>query len=118
MNTLCDTETRCCSAALPTTWSTLSGLLAPDCDTPSQLTIDQDLMCLQPAANNAAATVFQMTAAANPLLATLPAPGVSVNRGEMQACAVLLPHVHPRATEVYYVLSGEQIRSQAALTLI
>ena len=56
--------------------------------------------------DNAAATVFQMDATANPLLATLPAPGVSVNRGEMQACAVLLPHVHPRATEVYYVLNG------------
>ena len=55
-----------------------------------------------------------MDAAANPLLATLPAPGISVNRGEMQACAVLLPHIHPRATEIYYVLSGEQ--TQCTLT--
>ena len=44
-----------------------------------------------------------MDVSANGLLATIPGPGISINRGTLNPCSILLPHIHPRATEIYYV---------------
>ena len=41
-----------------------------------------------------------MDAARNGLLATITQPGVSFNRGTLNACSVLMPHVHPRVRVV------------------
>jgi mannose-6-phosphate isomerase-like protein (cupin superfamily) len=58
------------------------------------------------ALNNAAGEVFAMDVSANPVLATLPGDGISMNLGMLKPCGVLLPHVHPRASELYFVISG------------
>ena len=54
------------------------------------------LHSVQPALNNAAGEVFAMDVSANPVLATLPGDGISMNLGQLKPCGVLLPHVHPR----------------------
>lgn len=52
--------------------------------------------------------IVPMDVAHNPLLAAIPVPGISLNRGWLNPCSVLLPHLHPRATEVHMRLAAAQ----------
>ena len=49
---------------------------------------------------------LQVDKAQQPLLATLTSPGSSAFLTTIKPCGILLPHVHPRATELYVVMSG------------
>jgi oxalate decarboxylase/phosphoglucose isomerase-like protein (cupin superfamily) len=57
-------------------------------------------------ANTSAATSFDRRIDTDVFLATLPNRGMSQTFAELKACGVLLPHVHPRATEIYFVING------------
>ena len=59
------------------------------------------------AMNETAANLqFQADKGSIPQLATLTAPGSSAFLTLIKPCSILLPHVHPRATELFVVLSG------------
>ena len=57
-------------------------------------------------AESPAGLQFQADKFSIPQLATLTAPGSSAFLTLIKPCSILLPHVHPRATELFVVLSG------------
>ncbi|KAK9820716.1 hypothetical protein WJX74_000930 [Apatococcus lobatus] len=56
--------------------------------------------------NNAAGSIRTMDLANNPVLGTLPNGGISQNVDFFAPCTINVPHSHPRASEIYYVISG------------
>ena len=53
-----------------------------------------------------AGLTFQMTRGSNEFLATLTPPGSAQFLTVLKPCGIILPHVHPRATELYSILFG------------
>ncbi|KAK9844372.1 hypothetical protein WJX74_001564 [Apatococcus lobatus] len=56
--------------------------------------------------NTAAGTIRSMDLSSNPILGTLPNGGISQNVDFFAPCTINVPHVHPRGSEIYYVISG------------
>ncbi|KAK9862078.1 hypothetical protein WJX84_003464 [Apatococcus fuscideae] len=56
--------------------------------------------------NSAAGTVRPMDLSTDPVLGTLPNGGISQNVDYFAPCTINVPHVHPRGSEIYYVISG------------
>jgi hypothetical protein len=56
--------------------------------------------------DNAAVLQLQVTKVKNQFLATLPGPGEAQFVTVLKPCSILLPHVHPAATEFYSILFG------------
>jgi len=55
---------------------------------------------------SAAGVTYSMDLNTNPILATLPDPGLSGKIDIFQPCSLKIPHVHPRASKFSYVVSG------------
>ncbi|KAK9816864.1 hypothetical protein WJX72_006281 [[Myrmecia] bisecta] len=56
--------------------------------------------------NSDAGVTYSMDLVSNPILATLPGPGLSGKVDVFQPCSLKVPHVHPRATKTSYVVAG------------
>jgi len=59
-----------------------------------------------PRVDNIAGLQLQGDKSAFPVLATLPNQGSSFFITTLKPCGIILPHVHPRATEQYVIISG------------
>ncbi|CAB1104740.1 unnamed protein product [Ectocarpus sp. CCAP 1310/34] len=53
---------------------------------------------------------FQLRTAVVNQLPALDGQGISMGLVNLDPCAINLPHIHPRATEMVYVIKGEQLR--------
>ncbi|KAK9803531.1 hypothetical protein WJX73_004569 [Symbiochloris irregularis] len=56
--------------------------------------------------NSAAGTIRSRDLNSDPFLGTLPKDGVSQNVDVYQPCTLNVLHVHPRASEIYYLING------------
>jgi hypothetical protein len=56
--------------------------------------------------NNAAVLQLQVTKAQQGLLATNPKDGVAQFLTVLKPCGLILPHLHPRSTELYSIVFG------------
>ncbi|KAK9829466.1 hypothetical protein WJX72_006040 [[Myrmecia] bisecta] len=65
-----------------------------------------ELRDFKAAVDNVAGTGRDFRLDTAPVLATLPRDGIAQALVTLQPCSVLQPHVHPRASEVYFVLEG------------
>lgn len=67
-----------------------------------------DLLGSRPGSITSAGTIQPLDVGALPSLA---GQGLSFSLFNIEPCGINLPHVHPRATELLYVISGEDIRT-------
>lgn len=67
-----------------------------------------DLAGSRPESNTPAGTVQPLSVEQLPSLA---GEGVAYTLFTLEPCGINLPHVHPRATEIIYVISGDQLRT-------
>ena len=66
-----------------------------------------DLASSVPVSETAAVTIRRLEVAQLPALA---GQGLSSALFRIEACGIILPHVHPRATEIVFVISGQNLR--------
>ncbi|CAM9752540.1 unnamed protein product, partial [Ectocarpus sp. 13 AM-2016] len=53
---------------------------------------------------------FQIRAATLGQIPALDGQGIAMALVNLDACTINLPHIHPRATEMQYVINGEHLR--------